>query len=281
VAKSKPKSKKRSHRTLNSEFRALGRDMRGQITKAGKKQKKPKILIINPEDHRSDFFLKIIHDADQEKRFKADNFGGKYRRAWDAQDELLSTSSVRELMHGVLENKTQMSADQTDVANSIFNRISRVRLSTRFSGYALSSTDRMQHPTASGQGLFAESKETMRRHNALDLERKDRVQTAMRTEMGKAGATIDSVANAGLREAIAFTLNEFTAPITASDVKPHALKGKTASAALLTEQLREREEAKAIFVTLGGKQEAGPVNRGRAWGQRQGKRIRDVSPPRL
>jgi hypothetical protein len=227
--------------------------------------------------------LDILNDYKKKNSISTKIFGTKYRRYWDKQDELFSTSSVRELMLGVLEKyQITMTPQQIKSINEVFNIISRVRIRTCNSGYALSKTDKMQHPTAKGSGIFADSSETMSRHNELDLARKEFVVKAMQEEVNNGSASFVTIALAGLRASIAFTLNEFTAPITAEDVHPFAIKGKKLTRSEKDSQLMECEMAKHIFIQLGGKQDIGKVDRGRNWGTlRKGKKLRTVSPPRL
>ena len=263
---------KRSHRTLNLNLSRIVQDCfvdnkKGNITTS--------VMLTNPKPHRPDFFLEILKSSKM-ARISPAKFGTSYRLRWDAQDELLSTSSVRELMMSVVEKHhiQPLSADEIQRVNKVFNNISRVRLPTRFSGYALSSTDKMQHPTESGQGYFADSAKTMQRHYELDLQRKARVFEAMEEALKQPKCSFESVMYAGLREAIAFTLNDFTAPITAKDVNPFALKGRTASKTEQDEQVLSREKIKGYFVLLGGRQESGQVDPARPWRDRPGKRLR-------
>ena len=167
--------------------------------------------------------------------------------------------------------------------NDVFNNISRVRIPTRFSGYAIQG-EAMQHPTAPGAGYFADASATSRQHAEMDRARRQEVTTAMEEEISRPGSDMESIANAGLRRAITFTLNEFTAPLSASDVEPF-LRRRNAPKSVVDQQLRIREEMKSIAVRLGATQEADhgatPARRrGRSWTRRRGRRKRDVSPPR-
>lgn len=279
--KKKPNKKsagKRSHRALNSELRALGAALRYPLVALGKHALKPLTVAGKA---KPDFFLQIKAS----KAITSERFGRDYRDLLKRHDELLSTSSVRELMLGVLTAKKPLSGPELEAFNRLFNLVSDVRLPTNFSGYALSASDKMQHPTAPGTGYFADSTKTMSRHNELDRQRKQHVTDEMQDALKKPDATPDSVIGAGLRAAIAFTLNEFTAPITASDVRPHALRGK-AKEAELDEQVRARETVKSWFVKLGGEQESdggksAADRRRRPWGPRRGQNKRSVSPPRF
>lgn len=204
-------------------------------------------------------------------------FGSKYRRIHLEQDELLSTSSVRELMSGLI-SRGKIPAKYLPELERVFENISRVRFPTAYSGFAVNG-DFMQHPTAKGTGIFAESSQTMGRHNQLDLERKQEAAQAMVDEAAKPNATAEQIANAGLRAAIGFTLNVFTAPATAGDVQPFLQGTKTRTQAELKEQVKQREKLKAQLVRLGGTQEIGSdTSLTRRWGNRRG--LRSASPMR-
>lgn len=276
---------KRSHFELTKALRGVGKTM--GVRRVYKKRKVRLRVKPNPE-HKDDFFRAIFekYGTLDIKKLKNTSFGGRYRKIWDAQDELLSTSSVRELMKGVLEAHQQsaLSDKAIENLNTVFNNISRVRIPTKYSGYAIKG-EKMQHPTAAGEGYFAEASATSRQHSEMDRARRQAVTEEMEAEIKKKGATLESIANAGLRRAITFTLNEFTAPLSASDVQPYAKKGK-APKSKIDEQLQTREYLKAVAVNLGATQESdngasAATRRGRSWTRRRNKGKRDVSPPRF
>jgi hypothetical protein len=274
LTKQKAPAGRLSHAALNRRFRAAGGALRGRLT--GKTTQ----LLPNPPGHISDFFLRIRADKTGEL-LTVKGFGSYFRKLMDEHDELVSTSSMRELIAGVIDKSGSkpLTAGEEGEINEILNSLSRVRQPTRYVGFALSPHNRMQHPTRAGAGYFADAAQTMSAHNALDRERKQAVLEEMEAEIGKAGATAASIAKAGARRAISFTLNEMQAPITAADIKPHALKGGAAQTDLAA-QLHAREDMKDALAALGGTVEPGLPDPARGWAQRMGKGLRSASPLR-
>lgn len=258
-----------SHAEMDKKFKEIGRQI---FKKAGTIRK---ITLLPAEkDYKTDAIREFLADSTKVNNKK--RFGPAYRKIQDAQDELLSTSAARELISGVLDGQTLTKQEQENL-EKLFENVSRIRFPTRYSGFARQG-DVMQHPTAKGTGFFAESSQTMKRHNELDLQRKQEVAQAMTDELKNPKATADSIVKAGLRAAIKITLNVFTAPVTASDVQRHAnVTGRTW--AELRQQVMAREKLKKIFVLLGGDQKASQDTRmERPWGCRGGHK--SVSPPR-
>lgn len=250
-----------SHRALNAELRKVGIDMAGRARGL-------KVVAQIPVE--SGYHAGKVRVLLKDTR----GFNDKYRRIHAEQDELLSTSATRELMTGLIKNGA-IPAKHMDEIEKVFENISRVRFPTAYTGIA-GAGGVMQHPT-SGTGIFGDAKQSMSTHNALDLERKQEVAQAMIDEAAKTNATTESIANAGLRAAIGFSLNNFIAPATAGDVKPFLLGGK--SNAELKAQVQKREKLKDWLVKLGGTQETGSDNSlGRNWGNRKG--LRSASPKR-
>jgi hypothetical protein len=203
------------------------------------------------------------------------------------QDELVSTSSARDLLKGILDNtSTSLNSQPQERLIELMDDISKIRMPTKFVGYALSSTDRMQHPTNKAEAMFEDPGKTARRHSELDRRRRQAVVEGMEAEL-EGNWTPESVASAGIRAAIAFTLNEMAAPIIAANVRPHALAGGGDGNDYTEDeiaQVQAREHMKAIYVGLGGTQDPTPAGmdknaqRGRPWNRRGG--ARSVSPAR-
>lgn len=257
-----------SHLALNAELRKVG------ITMAGRARGLKVVAQIPIQSGYNAGKVRVLLQ-ETTPRGAPKGFGDRYRRIHTEQDELLSTSATRELMVGLAKNGA-IPAKHLDEIESVFENISRVRFPTAYTGIA-GSGGVMQHPT-SGTGIFGNSKLTMKEHNALDVERKQEVAQAMIDEAALPNATTESIANAGLRTAIAFSLNNFIAPSTAGDVKPYLLGGK--SNAELKAQVEEREKLKDHLVKLGGVQETGnDMSMGRKWGNRKG--LRSASPKRI
>ncbi len=272
----------KTHAEMSRRFRAVGRVGGRRAT-----GRRLKIRLREPEGHRADVFKRILADVDQRK-LDARRFGVTYRAALGGHDELVSTASVRELIAGAVEagGGHGLTAAQVDEVNAVFDNVSRIRLPTAAVGYALSLTERMQHPTAPGTGWFAESASTASEHARHDRARRSVALDAAEEALRRPGATFEDVAAAASRAAIAYTLNEMAAPITARDVKPFSLRAGVPDDQL-KDAVRTRESMKDVFVRLGGTQEPddpGETMRGRLqrpWGQRRGQGLRSVSPPRF
>ncbi|MEI9806810.1 MAG: toxin TcdB middle/C-terminal domain-containing protein [Bacteroidota bacterium] len=258
---------KGTHKKLNSRFMTIGQKLRLQL--------KPGLLIKpltkNPAGHQSDFLNKILADLSLLQASK--RFGVFYRNIQDAQDELVSTSSVREFVKGVLDKKGgALTSAEKSTFNEALNYISRVRFPTKWSGFAAKGgaggADRMQHPTSPGLGIwraFIVSKDG-NPHSELDRRRKEEVINAMEAAT-KSGSNLEQVLKAGIIRAITFTLNEFTAPATAKDQAPEA----TISKAERTKQTMAREGLKKLAIDIGAVQEKSKdESLGRNWGDRTG-----------
>jgi hypothetical protein len=213
-------------------------------------------------------------------------FGASYRAALAAHDELVSTSSVRELVLGMLDEhgRRALTPAQIGEIGEVVDTLSRIRLPTAIVGYALSPTDRMQHPTAAGTGLFADSSTTAAAHSFHDRARRQAVVEAMEEESAQPGASPERMLMAGARAAVAYTVNFMAAPITARNVKPFSLRAGTPDAEL-ADPMEQRERVKSTFVALGGTQEpdipgeTDEERRGRPWSRGQ-RGVRAVSPAR-
>ena len=266
--------KKVTHTSLESRIRSVSRDITDRSSDSTPRTSKIPI----PFGHKKGSVRVIMQKNIRSSKKK---FGSDYRKLQDNHDELVSTSTVREMMTAVTDTmeSINLSRDKIGELDSLFDEISRVRLPTRFSGYSLQD-DRMQHPTGGGKGYFADPKATAARHYELDLKRKEAVVTAME-DAAKAGATGTEIVHAGIREGIVFTLNEFTAPITAADVKPFSRVSNVPDTQLM-EQVEAREQLKIILQKIGGTVEKGPKGMSRPWASRRAQpgneRKRSASP---
>lgn len=265
-----------SHGQLDQVFNDVGQKL---VQVAGRKRKT--VSVPAPEEYRSGQIAQMLENDEASAAKK--RFGTKYRNIHPEQDELISTSSVREIMRGLVDSGAIPAKHLPEIEHEMEN-ISRVRFPTAYTGFAFDN-DIMQHPTAKGTGLFAESAATSRRHSELDLARKQEVAQAMAEAAAKPLATTTEIVNAGLRAAIGFTLNVFTAPVTASDVRPFAQGIAGRPDGELLEQVKARESLKGQLVALGGVQEAGDptlsdaARLSRRWRPRSG--FRSASPERL
>lgn len=260
--------KKVTHNELSQRLHKLGKEIVKRPIKTKKHSVKPKA------GYKEGGVRRLLSDKESLKN-KA-KFGRVFREIHSAQDELVSTASIRELMRGATE-AGNISTQKLAEMEHVFELLSRVRFPTRMTGYALAG-EVMQHPTSPGTGLFS-SKGTMKVHNERDLERRRVVVEAMEDSARQKKASAEEIMTTGLRTAIAYSLNNMVAPVTAADVKPFALGISGKSEKDLLEQGRLREELKAIYVRMGGKQGSGSKSWNRKWAPRQG-RFRSVSPRR-
>jgi hypothetical protein len=176
-----------------------------------------------------------------------------WRDAWPAQDELVSTSTVREFFTGVFETRPygKLKQEEIEVIDAIADSISVVRLPTVYSGYSLD-REVMQHPANRDRAVFGDPFDTSAAHAARDTQRKNYVLDAMQREVD-AGGDMEAIARAGCKAAIEFTLNYFTAPITASNVLPFSRRANVdLDDVELQEQVAGRERMKDIYEELGG-----------------------------
>jgi hypothetical protein len=238
---------------------------------------KKSALASNTKAHQ--LFRNLLAARLQDRPRVISSFPRKYRAIASHQDELVSTASVRSLVQGVLESNPGLQTQE--VMTDLLSQISDVRLPTKMVGFALKGS-RMQHPTGKG-ALFGPPKGTGSRHALLDLRRRATVESALK-ESQTSGENAQETVHAGIRAAIAFTLNEMASPPTASDIEPNLPRKLTSAEQTNANMLRE--SLKARFVALGGTQEVDTVSttpdeqRGRRWRTNRSRSDRSVSPTR-
>ncbi|MCA6359303.1 hypothetical protein [Phenylobacterium sp.] len=244
---------KTSHNALNSQVLELGRLFRDRIPKSGQQR------LTNPQNHKENYFRSIIKRLNDKKAdaMPADEFNDLYRALLDHHDEVVSTSTMREIVFGILEGHKKNRLTDSEVAqvDRVLDNVSSIRLPTEFVGYS-TSEELMQHPTSPDAGYFADDKKTRSVHYRHDLERKVRFIGAVHnhTEANNQW-TLESALKAGACEAILYTLNEMAAPITAADIKQHSLM-RHVSNDRLKNAVEAREGLKKNLVELGGSQAA-------------------------
>lgn len=201
------------------------------------------------KDMRTEFFKRAFDSKG--KLVKNSTFGSRFRSTYDAQDELLSTASVRHFIQGLMDGRTKddLSKEEKKLYNTIVDVCSSLRIETRYSGFSTAKAV-MQHPTAPGTGFFSK-KGVEGKHSSLDSARVKYVGDALE-QSSERGDSIEEQARVMLRAAIEFSLNYFTAPVTASNVHPFSTKKslKVTSKSLLN-QIAARERMKEIYVKLG------------------------------
>lgn len=204
-----------------------------------------------PDGLRTGFLDRALDESTGKLVVKKATFGSRYRSTWDAQDELFSTASTRSFIEGLLGNKSKKSFDSDlwETWTEAVDLFSRLRIPTKYSGFA-TSKGVMQHPT--GEEGFFSSVTTSSAHSTMDTERVKYIARRKKAAQD-AGMSLDEQLKLAARSAIEFTLNHFTAPITASDVQPFTPKAGIAHTDTeLLAQIAARDRLKELYVELGG-----------------------------
>lgn len=218
---------------------------------------------IFPQRQRRKFLDRAVDEASG-ALVANDKFGSRFRSTWPEQDELFSTASTRNFIMGLLKGvpRDQVDDDVWQRLMEIVDLISTYRIPTHYSGFS-TSTEVMQHPTAVGEGIFSPSA-VAGKHGSYDSERVKYIGRAIQAGE-RAGLSDEALVKAMFRAALEFSLNHFTAPATASNIKPFSTKASVDSGdASLQDQLASRERIKDHYVWLGGRLRDLPVTDGKA-----------------
>lgn len=206
---------------------------------------------ITPEALKALFLDKAVDEATG-KLVKQDAFDSRYRGAMKKQDELFSTASTRNFVDGLLgaSTRSQIADDVWARWTEMVDLISALRIPTKYSGFS-TSAGVMQHPTGLGEGYFSALK-VDGPHGRYDSERVKYIGRALEISIA-AGESLGARFFAAVRAALEFSLNYFTAPVTASNVKPFSTKSAVAQDdPSMQDQLESRERIKEIYVKFGG-----------------------------
>lgn len=240
------KQLKRPREAVDQEAQALGRAVRSRLD-----PEQPVYVPKGPKRFRRRA-LNRFRDK-RTGRLKPDrSINSAFRRSWPSQDELFSTALTREVVKGIFENAGgSLNAQEVEYLEQLVDMVSALRISTHLSGF--STRDRvMQHPANRGRAFFEDPYNTASLHSRMDSARRDYVQNAM-TEVEAANGSAVEIIRAGARAAIEFTLNYFTAPVTADNVFGFSRRSLTAISDRQNQrQLAERERLKPIYERLGG-----------------------------
>lgn len=232
-----------THRDLGLVFRGIGFKTR---------KARPKVYraLADPAGHKSDTFRRMLARA-AGGRFSSKAFNRSYRDALPSHDEILSTSSVREIVIGVLESHHQkaLAPAEIDAVNTAINDVSRVRMRTAHVGYAFAGGDVMQHPTNIEDAVFANPRSTASAHARHDIARRAAAAEEAQAELKNPNADIVTVTRAALRGAILYSLDDMTAASTASDVEPFT---RSKSKPKKLAQVRDRDQLKVALLEVGG-----------------------------
>lgn len=215
----------------------------------GLKAKLPEISFVKAQ--RLGFLDRSVEDTTG-KLLKSSAFGSRYRTTWGAQDELLSTASVRNLVTGLLDGRTRAKIPSAEwkLFRNLVDLLSALRIPTKYSGFSVKG-EVMQHPTEVGEGFFS-TKAVDGQHGTYDSARVKYVGDAVRLSQANGDSPVDQL-RAAARAAIEFSLNYFTAPVTASNVQPYSTKkGVSITNQALLDQVASREAIKELYVKFGG-----------------------------
>jgi hypothetical protein len=207
----------------------------------GSKKRKPEVLesFVEPSSK------KLRKNAEINRRFRA---------AWSGQDELFSTASLREFVKGAIGNqkRTDFTDDEWDELVELVDLISDLRIPTEYSGFSLSGGS-MQHPANRSAAFFEDPYRTASAHSELDQERRIYIIRALQEAVDNDEEAAEIV-EAGARAAVEFTLNYFTAPVTAANVQPFSRRaGTQVNNPENIDQVAARERLKRGYTELGGK----------------------------
>lgn len=258
------KSKDSGHEALNDAFVALGRQLAKKVD-AGRSLK----LSYKVPVKKFEWLI-----AKQKAQSGWPSF---YRNLSPAMDELVSTSTMRDLIKGFAAEGGLSPAQESMLLASL-HEISEIRIPTKYVGYAfrnktLGIAD-VQHPTKPNGGFWMPERKTGD-HNALDVQRRRAVYDVMKEEKDKTGSTAQSVLEAGTLRSLTFTVNEFMGPATADNLQTMS----SVSLAEKNEQVAYRERLKNEAVRMGASRLSGTnTSRSRSWNRTVGQR--EISPER-
>lgn len=258
----------RTHQELNQRFFELGQWLGQQLARTYSQQSLAWVQVarntLSPvaSPHSDAQLWKLVREALQ-TGLRA-NFESGYRRVQKNTDENVSTSSVRELLAGLVDGLKQAHVGPLTlgldtlchVVSNLFEGLSRIRLATRFTGFQDRDTGvRMQHAAPQGVELFGANVSgdgSAPLHDELDRTRREQVLDAM-TRVASAGASVSAVFQAGASAALAFTLNAMAAPASGRNQQ---LRNR-ADPAEVNLQMAWRELMKQLAAELGIPQLAG------------------------
>lgn len=273
------------NKKVGKEFVKLLRGNQNQTTKLPR--------FTNPRGGQKASLDKLQYTKSRKPR-STRSFNRTYRGFNKRTDELVSTSSIRGLVEGMLEkagygkaknaafHKTKFDTD----IDAIVKFFSQIRVPTEFVGYSFFD-EAMQHPTRRSHAVFTDPKgsESSSLHYYADLDRRSYINDAFDQEIAKGSDLIDIIL-AGARAAIEFTLNDMMAPLRARNVFNHTKLYKSSlsrkiEADIADNQMAWREWLKHVYIThLKGKLQARPPGETpqrslkRRWPKNKGKRRR-------
>jgi hypothetical protein len=181
-------------------------------------------------------------------------FDGKYRKHASGMDELLSTSTVRDLLKGMLK-ETAKNDEVMEGVRKLVDLMSVVRVPTKYVGLG-TKEHAMQHTTAEdgGTGMKGTFEHSRRdEHFDRDKDRRQYVVESMERAV-ESGKTALEIVIEGVQAAIEATTKFMMAPTYADDVSPYF--ESEPSKEERREQNAWREKLKEIQQRLSGETEA-------------------------
>jgi len=187
-----------------------------------------------------------------------------YRVTWDAMDEFVRTSFVRNLIIGI--GPGDLAKPQAKIFEDVVRTLSAFRMPTKMSGFnfndgtQIGGYSTMQHPTSPGTGMWLKSTTGHgSAHNHLDAARITEIQDRVMAHFSqdaktkvyslKPGVSLQDLVNTMVVTGGTFTLGRFTMPATASNVTTDA----SVTAAEKEVQARIREYMKDQLELFGAK----------------------------
>lgn len=202
--------------------------------------------------------------ADLSGKKAADTVDRIYRVTWDAMDEFVRTSFVRNMIIAVAPG--DLKSAQKKLFEDVVRTLSAFRMPTRMSGFNFNDGNRiaglatMQHPTSPGTGMWlSDTRGHGGAHNHLDSARITEIHNRLAVHFDqhpktnaytlKPGVTLQQLVNTMVVAGGTFTFKNFTLPAMASNMTTVA----TASKADREIQTRMREYLKDQLEAFGAK----------------------------
>jgi hypothetical protein len=225
------------HAELNRRARDLGRE----IVKLARKELGGHPL--SRKAHEKSFLEKVAESKGSDKFAKI--FNERWRRRVPKHDEFVSTSTVREMVIGILE-EIKNDAELNYFSASI-DEISEFRALTGHVG----NLD-FNHPSSLLSALWRVPAETASEHASQDLRRKKLVLDEVEKLLAKPGVKSSEIIAKMIAVATTYTLNNMYWPITAKNLFRGSIAGHKDDYKAAIEAARKREAIKDEMVARYG-----------------------------
>lgn len=239
----------REHDQLDKAFEAIGKTLAQKATAGDRGLGVPRPSGLRPH---------ILRDVVLESRSSRlvpnkDKFGGRWRKALDHHDEIVSTSSVYAMVRGIVDydlNVKTIGAAELDHLDALFDDMSSLRIPTHEVGFA-TPAEQGNHLTNDSIAVFADSHSSASAswHNLADLKRRNNLANAMEKATKKSA---NEIVRSGGAQAGQTSLAIMHWPATSGAGRPYTMEGNpTGSPFTKTEkiQLTRREDLKKTLHT--------------------------------